>query len=98
MKDEINRTIHEARGLCWHEFEKSGIDNMPRPLDQCRNCKKFRDGNWNPDYHTPEGLFSCWREKWFWDFLLQTGRSLKDMIEAGTAAPALAAFLKARGE
>ena len=76
-KKEANQTIHEARGLCWHEF-----DPMPRQegkLDYdyqtCKHCRKhIRDSEeHNIDYHTPEGFFACWNwakeEEWWEDFM-----------------------------
>jgi hypothetical protein len=78
-RDEVNRTIHEARGLCWHDIgEWKLFDDFPILCKKCGQqwCSFPLSNNneWpNTDYHTPEGFFSCWNwakeKEWFQQFL-----------------------------
>jgi hypothetical protein len=76
-KEEINRMIHAARGLCWHEFEP--LPRQQGKLDYdyltCKYCRKHIKSSeqQNIDYSTPEGFFACWNwakeEEWWDDFM-----------------------------
>jgi hypothetical protein len=56
-KEEVNRKIHELRGLCWHEYEDIRI-SMERP-STCVICGEYDDTcATGPDYFassTPRG-------------------------------------------
>jgi len=75
--DERNQTIHEARGLCWHEK----VDNIEMSngefynADICSKCKSSTP--FNPDYSKWEHygpLLENWaiKETWYVDFILKT--------------------------
>lgn len=76
-KKEINKTIHEARGLCWHEFDPIARQEGKLDYDYltCKHCRKHIKSTeqQNVDYHTPEGFFACWNwakgEEWWDDFM-----------------------------
>lgn len=88
-KDTVNKIIHEARGLCWHEPTPNTLSGgafdiyHPDGVYLCRKCGLKSDFIFkfeNPDYHTPEGFFSCWdwaKEQEFFDRFL-------DAIEWGS--------------
>jgi hypothetical protein len=51
-KEEVNRKIHELRGLCWHEYEDIRI-SMERP-STCVICGEYDDTcATGPDYFSP---------------------------------------------
>lgn len=71
-KDEANKIIHEARGLCWHSHAK------PWPMCSCGYEYYLLHTHFNLDYHTREGFWDAWewaiKEEW-WD------KFLDDIIE-----------------
>ena len=83
-KDEINRTIHEAMGLCWHDPKIYIKPTIPGNSFYrcCPVCGiGYRE---NPDYTSPNGFFACWNwakeqdfwddfEVWYWNMLRNTG-------------------------
>lgn len=67
-KNEINKTIHEAMGLCWHEFD-------PYDFMECLHCKEIvvREDRPNPDYTSDSEFLPLWRwakEQEWWDTFL----------------------------
>ena len=65
-KDEVNRTIHEAMGLCVHK----NIIHVGKGRMACKDCVRTLRV---PDYHTPDGFFACWdwakEQEWFTKFV-----------------------------
>jgi hypothetical protein len=76
-KEEANRIIHEARGLCWHEFDPilKQEGNLDYDYLTCKHCRKHikPSEQQNTDYLTSEGFFACWNwakgEAWWDDFM-----------------------------
>ena len=63
---QINQIIHEARGLCWHEFDYVSYS-------KCLKCEKEEGiSTLNPDYTSwsdyGEALEWAQRQKWWTDF------------------------------
>lgn len=81
-KDEINRVIHKARGLCWHEE----ILPFHGLIKTCKHCGYKANvlagsvvdfGVWNPDYTSREKFLDLWdwarAQLWWWEFGQQHG-------------------------
>lgn len=111
-RDEVNRTIHEARGLRWHEWEREQHNQYLYCL-KCPEARLVTDPS-HPDYTSKEGFWDAWNwakeEDWWDEFKVKhtDPHSLyrakffvrnfiaEDYISPLTFAPALAAFLKER--
>lgn len=75
---EIRQIIHEARELCWHDWDTNrdnlGISLVPR----CKKCKA--DSKWceNPSYTSSWADFGpmldwAMKEEWWPDFISEYG-------------------------
>ena len=113
-KDEVNRTIHEAMGLCVHK----NIIHVGKGRMACKDCVNIGRTLRVPDYHTTDGFFTCWDwakeqdfwddfEVWYWNMLRNTGIMdydfrmsdyLKHLINTETFAPRLAMFIKRKNK
>ena len=67
---EINKTIHEARRLCWHEWTASIEWGSPI----CRKCDKTKLFSPNPSYTSSwsdygQALEWAMKQEWWEDFL-----------------------------
>jgi len=104
-KDEVNRTIHEAMGLCIHK----NIIHVGKGRMACKDCINIGRTLHVPDYHTPEGFFACWnwakQQEWwgkFLDYAIENSYSeynedvycVVALINSATFAPILAEWLK----
>lgn len=47
-RGEINRTLHEFMGRCWHDFQR--VDTFPQPDFVCTKCGSNNSGAQNFDY------------------------------------------------
>jgi hypothetical protein len=110
--EEVNRTIHEARGLCWHEWPRY-IDTI-NGLRLCVKCKVSEIGKFSPDYYTPEGFIKAWdwakEQEWWsefveekWDIFIcdekigiSEAQFLKWFTNRDTFATVLAEFIQKR--
>ena len=107
--DKINETIHEARGLCWHETRK-GV--WPYTCKTCNYHQHFDPVHTcNPDYVNSWAAFgAAWEwaqgqewwsnfiEETFWDAYSKGGleyfRAVTHIIDPRRFATALAEYLK----
>lgn len=104
-EDNINKVIHEARGLCWHEV----VAVEPGVL----GCTKCQEKGWgldelskvNPSYTTSWADYGpmitgwAWNQKWWGAFVryLTNGHSTVDipfwMLDCGRGSVALSQFI-----
>lgn len=81
--EQENKIIHEARGLCHHEYRRIydpfnealalNVDPLICPL--CDKRGKLPSDFANPDYHTETGFWGAWewaKEQEWWDEFMTT--------------------------
>ena len=99
---DTNRTIHEAMGLCWHEFAYTG---------KCLNCGEAVVGL-NPDYTSDWSAYGKvleWAQKktWWEDFAYKSRYNpygvmvaflREDLLIPSKGSTALAEFIGAHPE